>query len=38
MKIHKNIFERIISPENLFSAWDSFKSDKRNKPDVLRFE
>lgn len=38
MRIYKNIFERIISPENLFSAWDSFKSDKRSKPDVLRFE
>jgi len=38
MKIHKNIFKRIISPENLFSAWDTFRSDKRNKPDVLRFE
>ncbi|MGC9602916.1 MAG: reverse transcriptase domain-containing protein [Minisyncoccia bacterium] len=38
MKIYKNIFERIISPENLFSAWDSFKSDKRGKPDVQSFE
>ena len=38
MKIYKNLFEDIISPENLFSAWDAFKSDKRNKPDVVRFE
>jgi len=38
MKTHKNIFDKIISPENLFSAWDSFKSDKRGKPDVQRFE
>ncbi|TSA44187.1 RNA-dependent DNA polymerase [bacterium] len=38
MKIHKNIFEKIISLENLFSAWDSFKSDKRSKPDVQSFE
>ncbi len=38
MKTYKNIFERIISPENLFSAWDAFKSDKRSKPDVLQFE
>lgn len=38
MRIYKNIFKRIISPENLFSAWDAFKSDKRKKPDVLQFE
>lgn len=38
MKIYKNIFERVISAENLFSAWDSFKRDKRNKPDVSQFE
>ncbi len=38
MKIYKDIFDSIISPENLFSAWDAFKSDKRNKPDVQRFE
>ncbi len=38
MKTCKNIFEKIISPENLFLAWDAFKGDKRNKPDVLRFE
>ena len=38
MKIRKDIFEKIISPENLFSAWDSFKSDKRGKSDVQSFE
>jgi len=38
MKIYKNIFDRIISLENLFSAWDAFRSDKRNKRDVLQFE
>ncbi len=38
MRIYKNIFEEIISPENLFSAWDSFKSDKRSKSDVQNFE
>lgn len=38
MKIYKNLFEKIISPENLFSAWDSFKSDKRNRHDVQVFE
>ena len=38
MKIYNNLFETIISPENLFSAWDVFKSDKRSKPDVQCFE
>lgn len=38
MKIYKNIYERIISLENLFSAWDAFKSDKRNRIDVQEFE
>lgn len=38
MKIYKNIFNEIISLENLFSAWDKFKSDKQNKRDVQRFE
>jgi retron-type reverse transcriptase len=38
MRIYKNIFEEIISPENLFSAWDAFKQDKRDRPDVLQFE
>ncbi len=38
MKIYKNLFDHIISPENLFEAWDAFKSDKRNKWDVMAFE
>ena len=38
MKIYKNIFEKIISAENLFLAWNEFKKDKRNKIDVLQFE
>ncbi|MEK7180863.1 MAG: reverse transcriptase/maturase family protein [Patescibacteria group bacterium] len=38
MKIYNNLFEQITSLENLFSAWDAFKSDKRKKPDVMRFE
>jgi len=38
MKVYKNIFNNIISLENLFSAWDKFKSDKRNKFDVQKFE
>lgn len=38
MKVYKNLFERIVSAENLFSAWDAFKRGKQNKPDVQRFE
>ncbi len=38
MKIYKNLFEKIISPENLFLAWDKFKRGKSNRLDVLRFE
>lgn len=38
MKIYKNEFEKIISLENLFAAWDAFKSDKRNRFDVQVFE
>ena len=33
-----NIFEKIISPENLFLAWKEFKKGKSKKPDVQEFE
>lgn len=38
MKIYRDNFEKIISPENLFLAWDNFKSDKKKKKDVQKFE
>ncbi|QQG45419.1 MAG: group II intron reverse transcriptase domain-containing protein [Candidatus Sungiibacteriota bacterium] len=38
MKIYKNVFGKIISLENLFSAWDKFSSDKKKKRDVVEFE
>ncbi len=38
MKIYKDIFNKIISLENLFLAWDKFKSDKQKKQDVQQFE
>lgn len=38
MKIFNNIFEQIICPENLFSAWDNFKKNKNKKRDVNVFE
>jgi retron-type reverse transcriptase len=38
MKIYIDIFSKIVSTENLFSAWDKFKSDKQKKQDVQQFE
>ncbi|MBI4991828.1 MAG: group II intron reverse transcriptase domain-containing protein [Candidatus Harrisonbacteria bacterium] len=38
MKIVHNIFDQIISLENLFHAWDIFKVGKRSKADVQEFE
>ena len=38
MKIYKDLFNNIISAENLFLAWDKFKNGKRNKKDVRLFE
>lgn len=38
MKTYKNVFEKIISLENLFFAWDKFSSDKKKKRDVQKFE
>jgi len=37
MKVYKNLFDKIISPENLFSAWDRFRQGKMTKPDVMDF-
>jgi retron-type reverse transcriptase len=38
MKTYNHIFEKIISIENLFLAWDEFKKGKREKLDVQEFE
>jgi len=38
MKIYRDLFDLIISPESLFSAWDVFKKGKQSKLDVQRFE
>ena len=38
MKFYTNIFQKIISLENLFTAFDEFKKGKQNKKDVLAFE
>ena len=38
MRIYNKLFDKIIEPENLFSAWDEFKKGKSGKLDVLHFE
>lgn len=38
MKVFNNIFEDIISLENLFYSWDKFKIGKSKRKDVLEFE
>lgn len=38
MKIYRDLFNDIVSAENLFSAWDKFKNGKRKKKDVRLFE
>ncbi len=38
MKIYENLFEAIISVENLFLAWEKFRKGKRSRKDVQKFE
>jgi len=38
MRIYTNLFNNLIAPENLFSAWEEFRRDKKKKADVLIFE
>lgn len=38
MRVYTNLFNNLITPENLFSAWEEFRRDKKNKADVLEFE
>lgn len=37
MKIYRDVFEKIISLENLFYAWERFNHDKRKRLDVQQF-
>ncbi|OHA46334.1 MAG: hypothetical protein A2541_02700 [Candidatus Taylorbacteria bacterium RIFOXYD2_FULL_36_9] len=37
MKIYKDLYWSIISPQALFRAWKIFQHDKRKKPDVADF-
>lgn len=34
----ESIFSRTVSPESLFSAWETFRQEKRGKKDVMKFE
>lgn len=36
--MENNEFNKLISLENLFLAWEEFKYGKRSKPDVMEFE
>jgi len=38
MKTYKDVFEKVINLENLFSAWEEFKHGKGSRPDVELFE
>jgi RNA-directed DNA polymerase len=38
MKVHQSIFDRIITPENLFAAWEEFRKGKQSRNDVQLFE
>lgn len=38
MKVYKNLFDTVVTPESLFAAWDEFYRGKGNKMDVLYFE
>ncbi len=38
MRIYTNLFNKLITPENLFFAWEEFRRDKKKKADVLTFE
>jgi len=38
MKVHKCIFQRIATPENLFLAWEEFRKGKNSRKDVQEFE
>ena len=38
MRLYSNTYDQIASVGNLFLAWDEFRKDKHNKPDVMKFE
>ena len=36
--LHNDIYNDLISPDNLFDCWREFRRGKRLKPEVMRFE
>lgn len=38
MRIYKNIFNKIVDLDNLFSSWNEFRKGKIKKDDVMQFE
>lgn len=38
IKAYPNLFPELVSPENLFAAWEEFRKGKLNKADVRQFE
>lgn len=38
MKIHRDLYDRMIEPTALFRAWELFRRGKRSRPDVAQFE
>ena len=38
MKIHRDLYARMIEPTALFRAWELFRRGKRSRPDVAEFE
>lgn len=38
MQTFLQVFEKIISPENLFCAWEEFRAGKTKRKDVCQFE
>jgi retron-type reverse transcriptase len=38
MQVHRHLFERITSTENLFTAWEEFRKGKQGRKDVQDFE
>lgn len=38
MKVHKHIYQNIITPEHLFTSWEEFRKGKQSRKDVQEFE
>lgn len=38
MQLYTDLYDQIISVDNLFLAWSEFRSDKQSKLDVMKYE